>query len=81
MKSNSHKRSKSSDGLVSQCKSCVVQKQGIHDSENRERIINRNKDFRLKHHDKILAQKKIYTNNGYETDVNFRLICKTRSSI
>ena len=26
-----------------------------------------------------MAQKKIYTNNRYKTDINFRLICKTRS--
>ena len=81
MKSNFHKRSNSSDGLQSQCKSCVIQKQRIYDSENRERNINRNKDYRLKHHDKIMAQKKRYTNNRYKTDINFCLICKTRSRI
>ena len=76
LKSNFHKNKKSSDGLVSQCKSCVVQKQRVYDFQNRERIINRNKDYQLKHHDKIMAQKKIYTNNRYKTDINFRLICK-----
>ena len=59
LKSNFHKRLKSSDGLFSQWKSCVIQKQRIYDSENREKFIKRNKDFRLKHHDKIMAQKKI----------------------
>ena len=63
LKSNFHKRSKSSDGLQSQCKSCVIQKQRSFDSENRERIISRNEDHRVKHHDKIMAQKKIYTKN------------------
>ena len=81
LKSNFHKRLKSSDGLFAQCKCCVIQKQRIHDFENRERIIIRNKDYRLNNHDKIMAQKKIYTNNRYKTYVNFRLICKTRSRI
>ena len=79
MKSNFHKNLKSSDGLFSQCESCVIQKQRIYDSENRERNINRNKDYRLKHHDKLMAQRKIYTNNKYKTDINYHLICKTRS--
>ena len=81
MKSNFHKKPKSSDGLFSQCESCVIQKQRIYVSENRERHINRNKDYRIKLHDKIMAQKKIYNNNRYKTDINFRVICKTRSSI
>ena len=43
LKSNFHKKRKSIDGLQYQCKSCVIQKQRIYDSESRERIINRNK--------------------------------------
>ena len=35
----------------------------------------------MKNHDKITARKKIYLNNRYKTDINFRLICKTRSRI
>ena len=81
LKSNFHKKLKSSDGLQPHCKSCVIQKQRIYDSENRERIISRNEDYRLQHHDKTMAQKKIYTNNRYKTDINFRLICKSRSRI
>ena len=81
LKNNFHKRSKSSDGLQSQCKSCVIQKPRIFDSENRERIINRNKDYRLKHHNEIMAQKKIFTNNRYKTDINFCLIGETRNRI
>ena len=49
--------------------------------QNRDRIINRNKDYRLENHDRIMAQRKIYTNNRYKTDINYRLICKTRSRI
>ena len=57
LQSNFHKRLKSSEGFFTQCKCCVIQKQRICDSENREKIINRNKDYRLKHHDKFMAQK------------------------
>ena len=32
----------------------------------------------MKTSDQIIAQNKIYTNNRYKTDINFRLICKTR---
>ena len=49
--------------------------------QNRDRINNRNKDYRLENRNRIMAQKKIYTNNRYKTDVNYRLICKTRSRI
>ena len=96
LKSNFHKNKNMRDGFVSQCKSCIIQKQRIYDHsnrnkiqtrmndyylQNRDRIINRNKDYRLENHDRIMAQRKIYTNNRYKTDVNYRLICKTRSRI
>ena len=89
LKSNFHKNKNRRDGLVSQCKSCIIQKQRIYDHsnrnkiqtrmkdyylQNRDRIINRNKDYRLENHDRIMAQRKIYTNNRYKTDVNYRLI-------
>ena len=35
----------------------------------------------MKNHDKITARKKIFLNNRYKTDNNFRLISKTRSRI
>ena len=35
----------------------------------------------MKNHDKIIAREKIYFNNRYKTDINFRLICKTKSRI
>ena len=49
--------------------------------QNRDRIINRNKDYRLENYDRIMTQRKLYTNNRYKRDVNYRLICKTRSRI
>ena len=49
--------------------------------QNRDRIINRNKDYQQENHNRIKAQKKIYTNNRYKTDINYRLIRKTRSRI
>ena len=81
LKSNFHKNKLTKDGLFSQCKSCVIQKRKIYDSENREKILNRIKDYQIKNHDKIIARKRIYSNNKYKTDINFRLICKTRSRI
>ena len=81
LKSNFRKNKLTKDGLFSQCKSCVIQKQKIYDSENREKVLNRIKDYLLKNHDKIIARKRICSNNKYKTDINFRLICKTRSRI
>ena len=45
--------------------------------DNRDRI----KEYQLKSHDKINTRKKIYSNNTYKTDINFRLTCETRSRI
>ena len=38
-------------------------------------------DYYSENFDKIIAPKKIYFINRYQTDNNFRLICKTRSRI
>ena len=81
LKSNFHKNKNSNDGLFSHCKSCVIQKQRIYDIENRERIINKNKNYYLKNRNQIMTRNKLYTNNRYKTDINFRLICKTRNRI
>ena len=59
LKSNFHKDKKSKDGLFHQCRSCVIKKQKLYDSENRERIINGNKEYYLKNRNQIMAQKKI----------------------
>ena len=45
--------------------------------QNRDRI----KQYQLKNYDKIIAQKWIYTNNKYKSDINFQLIRKTRSRV
>ena len=79
LKSNFHENKNRKDGFCSQCKSSVIQKQKIYDSENREKFLFRVKDYQLKNLDKSIARKKIYSNNKYKTDNNFRLICKTRS--
>ena len=87
-KSNFNKDVSTEDGLYNRCKVCrkeyymnnsikLIQKQKDYYSENRDRI----KECQMKHHDKIMTQKKIYTNNRYKTDINYRLICKTRSRI
>ena len=84
MKSNFHKKSGCKDGLDPRCIFCM--KKGSLDNrerakqyslDNRDRI----KECQSKNHDKIIARKKIYSNNKYKTDINFRLIRKTRSRI
>ena len=45
--------------------------------DNRDRM----KDYYLETYDKFFARKKIYSKNKYKTDINFRLIFKTRSRI
>ena len=45
--------------------------------QNRDRI----KEYQLKNHNKIIAQKRIYSNKKYKSDIKFQLICKTRSRI
>ena len=44
LNSNFHKNKLTEDGLFSQCKSCVIRKQKLYDSENREKNLNRIKD-------------------------------------
>ena len=47
------------------------------ESTDRDRI----KEYQLKNHGKIMAHEKIYSNKKYESNLNFRLICRTRSRI
>ena len=90
LKSNFHKNKKSKDGLFSQCKPCVIQKQKIYDCENRGRIINRNKEYYLKNRDQINEYHKKYKKenrdkldfhikNRRDLDLNFKLACNLRS--
>ena len=72
----------SKDVLDPRCIPCMTK----YYSENRDRVKqyyldnrDRIEEYQLKNHDKIIARKKIYINNRYKTDINFRLICKTRS--
>ena len=87
-KCNFNKDVSAKDGLYNQCKVCrkeyypnssykLIQKQKNFYSENRDRI----KEYQTKNHNEIMARKKIYSNNKYKTDMNFRLIRKTRSRI
>ena len=73
--------------FYNQCKVCrkeyymnnsikIIQKQKDYSSKNRKRM----KEYQIKNH-KNLARKKIYSNKRYKTDINYRLICKTRSRI
>ena len=88
LKSNFNKDNTKNDGLYNQCKICrkdyymknsikLIQKQKDYYLDNRDRI----KEYQVKNHNKIIAQKKFYSNNKYKSDINYRLICKTRSRI
>ena len=84
LKSNFHKDNTRNDGLYNQCKVC--RKDYYLDNQdrikqyyldNRDRI----KEYQLKNHEKIITQQRKYKNNRYKTDINYRLICITRSRI
>ena len=84
MKNNFHKKLGSKYGLDPRCVPCMRKCY----LDNRARVKqyyldnrDRMKEYQLKSYDKILARKKIYSNNRYKRDNNFRLICKTRSRI
>ena len=88
LKSNFHRDNTRNDGLYNQGKVCrkdyymknsnkLIQKQKDYYLDNRDRI----KEYQLKNYDKIIAQKKIYSNNKFKSDNNFLLIRKTRSRI
>ena len=81
LKTNFHKDKKRKNGLFSQWKSCVIQGQKIYDCENREKVLIRNKEYQLRNYDKILAQKRIDSINKYKSEINFRLICRTKNRI
>ena len=73
LKSNFHKDRKRKDGLRPQCIDC------------RKKFYIKNLDkikiFYLENRDKIITQQREYKNNRYKTDINYRLICITRSRI
>ena len=77
LKSNFHKRSKSSDGLQPQCKNCILQKQKQYDIENRDK----KREYQLKNREQINSRMNWYIKNRIKTDVNFRLIHNTRRRI
>ena len=84
IKSNFHKDNMRNDGLYNQCKICrkdyYLEKQDRikqYYLDNRDRI----KEYQLKNHEKIITQQREYKNNRYKRDINYRLICITRSRI
>ena len=84
LKSNFHKDHTRNDGLYNQCKVC--RKDYYLDNQDRIKqyyLDNRNriKEYQLKNHEKIITQQRKYKNNRYKTDINYRLICITRSRI
>ena len=84
LRSNFHQDKIKNDGFDPKCTFCRrkcylenrnwIKKFYLH---KRDRI----KEYQLKNHNNIIARTKVYLNNRYRTDINFRLICKTRSKI
>ena len=77
LKSNFHKKLSSRHGLDPQCIPCVKKCY----LEIRDRLLDKQKLFGKQSRYKINARTKVYLNNRERKDVNFRLICKTRSRI
>ena len=77
LKSNFHKRTKSSDRLQPHCKNCILQKQKQYDNENRDK----KREYQLKNRKQINSRMNEYIKNRIKTDVNFRLIHNTRRRI
>ena len=77
MKSNFHKNTKSKDGLHSYCIPCRIEYGKKYILQNQDRI----KRYYSENRSKINAREKIYLNNRYKTDMNFRLIKNTRIRI
>ena len=73
LKSNFHKRLKSSDGFHPQCKFCGKN----YYNKNLLKI----RKYYLENRDEIASQQNEYKNNKYKTENNFRLLCKTRNRI
>ena len=76
-KSDFHKNTKSKDGLHSYCVPCRKEYGKKYTLENQDRI----KRYFSENRSKINAREKIYLNNRYKTDINFRLIKNTRNRI
>ena len=75
LKSNFHKRSKSSDGLQTQCVFCVKQYKKKYYLDNRDQIIENYKNYKKQNREKI----RLYENNRRKTDLNFKIACNLRS--
>ena len=73
MKSKFYKDITKNDGHRPSCKFCSKK----YYLDSRDRI----KEYQLKNHEKIITQQREYRNNRYKTDINYRLICITRSRI
>ena len=67
--------------LRKECVQCTKLKQKLYDSENRENIKNYKKQYFQQNEKRINEYKKLYVKNRIKTDVNYRLICRTRNRI
>ena len=77
-----HKNNLTKDGLFSQCKSCVIQKQKQYQIENRvkkRKYYNENQDKIEKHRSDNKDKRNGYCKNRKEKDLNFKIACNLQS--
>ena len=88
LKSFFQKRTLNKDVLYNQFKFCrkvYYSETSVKNKEyyldNRDKISIRHKEYHLKNHDRFNAREKISSNDRYEADVTFRIVCRTRSRV
>ena len=77
LKSNFHRRSKSSDGLQSQCKVCVNDYYRNYYYKNHDSELERCKKYKLQNREKINE----YVKNRLKSDLNFKLASYMRNRL
>ena len=77
LKTNFYKERTKKDGFRPECKICVNEYNKNYYNENRDSELERCKKYRFHNRGKINE----YKNNKYKTDINFRLIKKTRNRL
>ena len=81
LKSNFYKKKNMSDGLQSQCNICVNDYIKNCYAANQGLLLNKQKLYNKENRDKISTRMNEYVKDRIKTDVNFRIVRKTRRRI
>ena len=81
LKSYFNKKTKSKDGLQSQCQFCVNDYDKNYFVDNKDRLLNKQKLYNKENRNQINTRMNECFKNRIKTDVNFRLIRNTRRRI